>query len=187
MSYEVEQKYHVDDLQALLGRLDKIGAKAGSVESHRDTYFNHPCRDFAETKEALRIRRIDGIPHLTYKGRKLPGEIKARRELEWALGPGDSDGTQTEELWGMLGFRSVATVAKTRRNFRLADHLSKFAVMIDEVDRLGTFAEIELIVAEEPAVASARQEIADLAEQLGLIRDEPSSYLRMFLALDGGE
>ena len=184
MSYEVEQKYHVDDPADLAERLRALGGKTDGTERHQDTYYNHPCRDFAETKEALRIRRVDGIPHLTYKGTKLPGAVKARRELEWPLAPGDPDGQRNEELWQLLGFREVATVRKSRRSFRFDGHFSEFTVMIDEVDRLGNFAEIELVVAQTHAVESARQRILDFAEQLGLHRDEPRSYLRMFLGLD---
>lgn len=183
MTFEVEQKFYVDQRPQLESRLAELGAVAGPRQSHSDTYYNHPCRDFAETMEALRIRRIDGVPHLTYKGAKLPGEVKARRELEWSLAPGDLDGSRTEELWQMLGFRPVATVSKTRQTYALSGDLSVFSVVIDEVDRLGTFAEVELVVQQKAEVDLARRRVIELAGTLGLQRAESRSYLRMFLAL----
>jgi adenylate cyclase class 2 len=53
-------------------------------EYHEDTYFRHPCRDFAETDEALRIRirRFNGHfeAFLTYKGPRLTGTQKPGRK-----------------------------------------------------------------------------------------------------------
>jgi adenylate cyclase, class 2 len=55
---EVEQKYHVGDVSELERQLSRLGAKEEAVEQHRDTYYRHPARDFAQTREALRIRRV---------------------------------------------------------------------------------------------------------------------------------
>ena len=182
MTYEVEQKYHLKDLQAFERALHSCGAFEGPAEQHADTYYNHPCRDFSETTEALRIRRIGGVPMITYKGPKLPGSIKARRELEWCLGPGDGDGTCTQELLEHLGFKTVATVEKCRRPFTASDATGPFGVVIDEVQHLGLFAEIEVMVNFEGNIEQARQRIEDIANQLGLHQPEPQSYLRMVLA-----
>ncbi|GAA5510883.1 class IV adenylate cyclase [Novipirellula caenicola] len=183
--FEIEQKFHLDDVNAIEASLIDAGFQAVETQTHRDTYYNHPCRDFAESKEALRVRRIDGSPRITYKGTKLPGEIKARRELEWELGPGDADGEKTEELLQLLGFRRVAEVCKTRAVFEpaptAADDLDGFTVVIDDVDHVGQFAEIELIAESESAVEQARARIGLLTDRLGLQRSEPRSYLRMLL------
>ena len=58
MNYEVELKFRIDDPQRIAGLLDGLEATPGEIEQHRDTYFNHPARDFAETDEAFRIRSI---------------------------------------------------------------------------------------------------------------------------------
>ena len=187
MTFEVEQKFHVDDLESLERGLRDIGAQEGESQQHRDTYFNHPCRDFAETQEAFRVRRVGQVPMVTYKGPKLPGTIKARRELEWRLDPGDPNGEQMEALLDHLSFRKVATVCKRRRPFQGSDEVGEFVAVIDEVEELGLFAEIELIVERESQVEAARQRIDALAGRLGLHRAESQSYLRMVLALDQPE
>lgn len=182
--FEVEQKYHVEDLADLEQRLRQLGAIEQPVQQHVDTYYNHPSRDFAVTREALRVRRIDGIPLVTYKGTKLPGEVKARRELEWRLDPGDPDGTNMEELLQMLGFRRVAAVTKRRRSFQMPMESADFGIMIDRVDLLGSFAEIELIAPDADQIETARSKIIELAERLGLQLAESRSYLRMILERD---
>lgn len=184
MTFEVEQKFHVDDVVDLENRLRDLGAVETETQQHVDTYFNHPCRDFAETREAFRVRRINGVPMVTYKGTKLPGAIKARQELEWRLDPGDPNGNNMEQLLGHLSFRRVASVQKTRRLFTMPPSLGDIAVMIDRVESLGAFAEIEVIVDESTEVETARQRIASLALQLSLDRSESESYLSMLLSLD---
>ena len=56
---------------------------------------------------------------MTYKGPNLPGTVKARHELEWALHPSDPAGEQLEELLIRLGFEPVATVVKVRQSMVL--------------------------------------------------------------------
>lgn len=182
--FEVEQKFRVEDVRTLESQLERLGAHQEASESHRDTYYNHPSRDFGSTREALRIRRVNGTPMLTYKGPKLPGDVKARRELEWRLDPGDSDGTKTEELWVLLGFRRVETVVKERRPFGLPAPWADATVVIDCVERLGTFAEVEMIAKSEDGVENARRQILDLAAKLGLHAPERRSYLRILLQVD---
>ena len=187
MTYEVEQKFHLQNRAAFESELRSRGAAEEPVQIHSDTYYNHPCRDFAATHEAFRIRRVGGIPMITYKGSKLPGTVKARREMEWRLDPGDQDGEQTAELLELLGFKPVATLRKKRQPFVLADGAVNFGVVIDEVENLGEFVEIELLVKEEDEIESAREKIQSMATRLGLHQVEVRSYLRMILAENTSE
>jgi len=180
---EVEQKFIVEHSARLRQRLTEMDARSGPAEQHCDTYYNHPARDFAQTGEAFRIRRINDLPLITYKGRRLPGGIKARRELEWRLDPGDPEGNQMQELLGLLGFRRVATVKKRRFPYTSSDCKGEISMMIDEVESLGEFAEIELLVGSEADVEDARCRIASLAELLGLRLSQPNSYLELLLGL----
>jgi len=204
--FEIELKFAVTDLATFECRLAEIGALPQSVQVHSDTYYNHPCRDFVETREALRVRRCDGVPMITYKGAKLPGIVKARREMEWRLDPGDADGRKTEELLVALGFRHVATVSKRRQTFVIAgppgepSGMTKstppaaagqhsIAITIDQVEAVGTYTEIEITLdhaqPSEETLAVARAEISAIAVSLGLTEPEPRSYLRMLLDTSG--
>ena len=82
MNYEVELKFRIDDPQRIAGLLDGLEATPGEIEQHRDTYFNHPARDFAETDEAFRIRSIGDDNRLTYKGPLVDKQTKTRQEVE---------------------------------------------------------------------------------------------------------
>ena len=190
---EVETKYKLSDQADLQKRLADIGAVQGTTEQHADTYYRHPSRNFVETNEALRIRSINSVASVTYKGPKLPvgdSALKARKEIEWCLAPGDADGSQMEQLLLALGFTAVTTVRKERHSFRWPESdpkLSAFTVTIDQVQEVGLFAEIELLIEEHAPgeVDAAGERINDLAGQLGLSETVRESYLEMLLKKTG--
>lgn len=102
-------------------------------ETQLDTYVQHPSRDFRKTNEALRVREANGIFLLVYKGPRLPAKIKKRREIEYHVS------AEVFELFEALGFKKHCTIKKRRRFYRI-DGMS---VVLDDVDGLGSFIEIE--------------------------------------------
>ncbi len=200
-SIEVEQKFRLADPLLLLAKLLAAGATEIAVEHHADTYYRHPSRDFAQTREALRIRRIarstadsslsaekasvadessqSPETRVTYKGPYSTTGVKARPELEWRLDPCDEDGRNMQSLFEFLGFTSVMTVRKTRRSFLLGYGGRELVVTIDDAELLGTFAEVETIAADEQEIEACRGRISELAEMLDLRSPEGKSYLTM--------
>jgi adenylate cyclase, class 2 len=83
--YEVEQKYPLADVAAVEAALARLGATWHGTAEQVDRYFNHPCRDFAVTDEALRLRRTDAALAITWKGPRLDATAKTRREIELPL------------------------------------------------------------------------------------------------------
>ena len=144
---EVEVKHRVDPPDGLesLRRtfVQRFGAVFRTVEE-TDTYFNAPDRDFAQTDEALRLRRrraVHGMSDengdendskaygsrtelfLTYKGPKLDPATKTRHEIDLPLG--NAAGVfsaaatadqymQFRSLLLSLGYRVAGTVKKVR-------------------------------------------------------------------------
>jgi len=181
VTFEVEQKFPVDDLAAVEAGLRARGAEIGPPVVEVDRYFNHPARDFSETDEAVRIRR-KGEKHLiTYKGPKIDATTKTRREIELPLGGGQGTVEAWSELLTALGFRHVAEVRKIRRRTHVEHEGRTVEATLDQVDGLGDFVEIEL-VANEDDLDAARACLASLAESLGLGRSERRSYLELLLA-----
>ncbi len=188
---EVELKFQVIDHADILSRLTTLGAKADGIEDHQDTYYRHPCRDFAQTKEALRIRRVktrqhDDLPptaesRITYKGPKFPGVVKARQELEWDVESCDHDAQNFEQLLGQLGFIPALTVCKQRRSHQVTYREQTLIVALDVVEELGSYIEIETIAEEPDQVAAAQALVQEFAAVLGLDSPEPRSYLSMRL------
>lgn len=134
-----------------------------------DEYFNHPCRDFAATDEALRLRKEpDG--KITYKGPKLDRATKTREEIEVDI----DDVEKMSQILARLGFRSVAKVSKRRKEYVL----DGVTVSLDRVAGLGDFVELEI---QGENAEEGRSRIEKLRDELGLAGSERRSYLEMLM------
>jgi adenylate cyclase class 2 len=181
MSYEVEVKYRTPDHATLADRLFALGGVAGPEIVHEDEYLGHPCRDFAQTNEALRLRRVGDANRITYKGPRREGPTKTREEIEIPFGDGAEPRDAMRRLFVQLGFRPVASIRKVRRPFHLTYQGRAIEVVLDEAEGLGTFAEVEAIAASESDLPAAQGAVLALARELDLTEVEPRSYLRMWL------
>ncbi len=184
MAIEVEQKFQVYDVADLERRLRALGAQQRETADQTDRYFAHPGRNFAQTDEALRLRRIGELNFITYKGPKLDATTKTRREIEIGLAPGQAAAGDAADLLSAIGFTTVAEVSKRRRDFTVTWHGQAIGVSLDEVAELGDFVELE-IVTTAADVDRARQLLASLAVELDLRNGERRSYLELLLAARG--
>ena len=174
--YEVELK-----LRAAHGpvreRLRELGAEAVGRVEQEDTYYDAPHRSFAETDEALRVRRERDADRttvrLTYKGPLVEAESKTREEHETAV----ADETEVRAILDGLGFARAATVRKERERFT---H-DGYTVTLDSVDGLGEFVEVER---EAEVVEAVREGAVAVVRDLGLDPEAQvrTSYLGLLLA-----
>ena len=181
MSYEVEVKYRSVDHDQLRRRLIEAGAREAAPVDQEDLYLSHPSRDFAQTNEALRLRRIGGDNRITYKGPRFPGPTKTREEIELPFEEGEDAFRRLSRLFENLGFRPVASVRKRRTTFHLPRPPHEIEVSLDRAEGLGDFAEIEAIAPAQADLPAAQSAVLELAARLGLDQVEPRSYLRMIL------
>jgi len=186
--YEVELKFHLADTAALENRLVQLAARFRDPIEQVDRYFAHPCRDFARTDEAVRLRQVGDHVELTWKGPRTDAAAKTRREIELALPSptvpsGDAAAAtiaRWTELLEALGFRRVMEVAKRRRPARVVWQGTEVEVAIDRVTGLGDFVELE-IRAEQGEVPLAQACLQSLAQELGCSSPERRSYLELIL------
>ncbi|WP_049970397.1 class IV adenylate cyclase [Haladaptatus cibarius] len=180
--YEVEVKVRADH-EAVRNRLNELGANLLGKVTQEDFYYNAPHRDFAETDEALRVRRESGdeepVEVVTYKGPLVEEESKTRKEHETVVGDGDT----VDALLSALGFDATETVHKERERFEL----DGYVVTLDSVTGLGEFVEVEAKAAETD-VESVREGAYDVLTDLNLDPNDQvrTSYLGLLLA-DTGE
>jgi adenylate cyclase class 2 len=178
--YEVEVKVRAEH-GPVRDRLAALDAVFVDAVVQTDTYYDAPDRSFAETDEALRIRRErprDGgetETAITYKGPKVDDTSKTREEHQ----TGVTDPAAAEGVLEGLGYEAAATVRKERERFAVGEP----TVTLDDVDGLGTFVEVELDVEAESAVPEARERAFEVLEALGLDPDAGirTSYLGLRL------
>ncbi|NPA22893.1 MAG: class IV adenylate cyclase [Crenarchaeota archaeon] len=179
--YEVEIKYKLPDEAASRIEREIINGKwrfLYEVEE-RDVYLAHPCRNFAETDEALRIR-VEKKGHsccvlLTYKGPRIGGEGKTREEISVEV----EDADKCLAVLERLGFKKVADIVKRRRVYE-KDNLT---LTVDDVEGLGRFVEIECITDREDLIEECVRSIKNVALELGLDDSliERRTYLELVL------
>lgn len=189
--YEVEQKFRVADTAAVERRLVSLAARFRDPLEQMDRYFAHPCRDFARSDEALRLRRCGAEVMVTWKGPRIDTASKTRLEMELGVAqaeplPGGPPGGQATvdrwtELLEALGFRRVRDVVKRRRPARVPWQGTEVEVALDSVAGLGDFLELEL-QAGAGEVPQARACIDALARELGCAESERRSYLELLTA-----
>lgn len=174
---EVEVKAHApEDQDALVKKLDEIGAKRVGEEYQEDIYFNAPHRDFAQTDEALRIRKVQQGDaedlFITYKGAKMDDVSKTRKEVEVGI----EDSAKVADIFQSLSFRPVATVRKKRTIYSLND----LVITLDQVQGVGKFVEIEKELEEGEDTKEALDKIFTTYSQLGIEEGfERRSYLEL--------
>jgi adenylate cyclase class 2 len=180
MLLEVEQKFPLGDLAAMRQSLAHLGASFEPAIEQADVYFAHPCRDFKETDEALRIRRVGEDNFVTYKGPKLDAITKTRREIEFPLAAGDAGFRSFAELLEVLGFLRVFEVRKERVPGTLTWEGTEVHVSLDTVVGLGTYLELE-VVTDDAEAEAAKVCLASLANRLQLSQSERRGYLDLLI------
>ena len=164
---EVEVKYRCPDHDKIRSLLLEMKAVFVGVIEQVDTYFQHPCRDFVETDEALRIRRMKDRSIITYKGPKEGGWAKTRIEVEVEVSSAD----EAAKILEMLGFKPVAVIHKRREIY----HVDGVEVSLDVIEGVGKFVELE-------DKGGGLDNIKRLVKELGLIEGPIyKSYLELYL------
>lgn len=168
---EIEVKVRADH-QQVKKLLADMGADPIGVQHHRDTYFNAPHRDFANTDEALRIRWVNGRSVMTYKGKKLDTVSKTREEFETEVAGGNA-----RSILLALGFYESGFVKKTREVFKYEN----MTICLDNVGDLGEFIEVEIIA--ESDIETHKKQIFSFLKKFGIGEEDSirTSYLEMVL------
>lgn len=162
---EVEVKYRA--VPQIREKLASLNFSPAGRQFEEDVYFQHPCRDFASTDEALRVRFVDSRVEITYKGPRFGLGAKTRFE---ASSPA---GGAIVQILEKLGFVEVARVRKRREFYKRGEVF----VSVDWVEGLGEFVEIE--VKTEGEVENAVRLVREVAEELGLVEEVRETYLEL--------
>jgi len=202
--YEVEVKVRAEH-ETVRERLATLDVRFRGTVTQEDTYYDAPHREFADTDEALRIRREKSVEAgagdgdegtsehdgsgtdagvettiLTYKGPLVDSESKTRREAETAV----EDAEELSEILSALGFTPAATVSKERSVYTAS---GEGTVALDRVAEVGEFVEIEFEADGGDGIDAAREHAYGVLRDLGL---DPENGIRtsyLGLLLDGGE
>ena len=149
---EIELKFKVEDINGLLDKLGDMNCEISEVLSQNDTIYvsdlNHV--ESVEGSIWLRVRKENEKVELNLK--KQSARIQESKEIEFEV----SSYEKANQLLETLGYQKWVVVNKKRRYSKYLN----YNLCIDEVERLGSFLEIELLVDEE----DKKDYISDLLE-----------------------
>jgi predicted adenylyl cyclase CyaB len=156
----VELKCRCADLEAVRRRADALGARDAGLLVQRDTFFTGP-------RARLKLRELQGpegarAELISYER----PDLKRARTSRYRIAPVDDPDALAAVLAHALG--EAGTVSKRRRLYLLRST----RIHLDEVEGLGSFVELETVLAEGRPEADGHAELAELAAALGLDGEE---------------
>lgn len=182
---EVEKKARVADPEGMEKRLWRIGRPVGEID-YSDTYFTY-SHVAGYTDERFRLREHPGGARVTAKEEMEGGDAEVSLEREFEV----DDPEAFRGFAKMFGFRVLIEKRKRGKRFALNSVQDKesgpFAELV-EVEGLGWFIEIEVMVKDRSEVEGARRGIGRAFQELG-VKDssfEPRPYTLMLYELKHG-
>lgn len=135
---EIELKFKIKDKDKLLNRLDNLDCKMGELIEQKDIIYVNDLNNIESVEGSvwLRLRKEQDNIELNYK--KQSSRKQESKEIEFGVDSYEKARQFLEEL----GYKKWVEVNKKRRYFKYLN----YNLCIDEVERLGFFIEIELLV-----------------------------------------
>ena len=153
MPSNIEIKARVSDPEAILAKARKLAGDEPEIILQTDTFFH------AETGR-LKIREFaDGTGELISYHRP---DAEGPKTSSYGIAPTNDAGVLKDVLAAALPVRGVV---KKKRLLFLA---GRTRIHLDEVEGLGSFMELEVVLAEDDDPMDGEKEAADLMKKLGI-------------------
>ena len=160
----IEIKASVSDLGAIRRRASAIASGSSQVIDQIDTFFT-------VSHGRLKVRRFaDGSGELIAYRRK---DQSGPKVSSYSIVPTDDAAALVEILAKLAPIRG--RVVKSRELLLIG----RTRVHLDEVESLGSFVELEVVLNDDEPAESGTQEAHELMERLGIPRDSlvPDAYI----------
>ena len=175
---EVEVKLKIDNRTSVEEQLRDHGFCLHKRVKETDTYFDGGLYGIKKSGQALRVRKtvdyMTGVEksELNFKGAKIDTVSMARLELETEVENGDV----AMKILEVIGFHKAEPRVIKERWLMSRDDLH---ACLDEVEGLGSFLELEIMVEDEGNRPEALGRIEEILEKLGYTMKDTTrvSYL----------
>lgn len=156
---EIELKFKIENIERILTFLEKQGCEISPMNYQYDTIYVKDLNHVESTEGSiwLRVRKTNDKIELNYK--KQSAKKMESEEIEFEV----SSYEKANSFLKALGFQEWVQVNKKRRYTKYQD----YNICIDEVERLGTFMEIELLI-EDQTNEDYEEKILNVAKEMGI-------------------
>lgn len=177
---EVEVKIPVENTETIKEKLLQNGFIYQKTVTETDTYYTSDHYDMRKQDKALRIRKTENVDtgevkaQLNCKGPKLDQVSMTRKETEIDI----QEPEKMEDILTELEFYPAFCRVKKTRAYYTKDNMTAAA---DQVENLGSFLELEIIVEKEDEREAGLDVIYETMKSLGCEKAETvqTSYLSM--------
>lgn len=156
---EIELKFKVDSFDSIIAKLVSDDCKISDEVNQSDTIYVSDLSD-TESKEGslwLRVRKVNDTIEMNLK--KQSKEKMESEEIEFEV----SDYDLANKFLLTLGYKPWVQVNKKRKYSKY----NNVNICMDEVERLGCFIELELLIDENNDIDYERELLA-VADTLGI-------------------
>jgi adenylate cyclase class 2 len=161
MVREIEVKYHVDDLEALLVVLKARGIELSDPVYQDDQAYAPDGWQFGDSKLGVSFARLRTVDGRHYFAVKQPGE-NAQACLEYETEVADRAAMHGAILH--MGYHPTVRVAKARRTATL----ERCSLCVDDVEGVGAFLELERMVPDDMPAEAIQAELAAFVAAFGV-------------------
>lgn len=156
---EIELKFKVENIEEIISFLEKNNCKISSPTYQNDTIYVKDLDNVESTEGSiwLRIRKTNEIVELNYK--KQSAKKMESEEIEFQVNSYE----KANSFLKALGFKEWVQVNKKRQYSKYQD----YNICIDEVEKLGTFIEIELLINEQNDI-NYEEQLLNVAKEIGI-------------------
>ena len=158
---EVEVKYRIRDVEALLVALKMCGVELGVPFCQDDQAYAPDGWAYGDDRRGVpfaRLRTVDGRHVFTLK--RPTENVLSCEEHETAV----ADRDQMHRAVVAMGFRPTVRIVKMRRTGTLGD----LVLCVDELDGLGVFLEVERMVPDGVPGEAVQAELSRFVGSLGI-------------------
>lgn len=156
---EIELKFKVENKNDIISFLEKNNCEISPINYQNDTIYVSDLNNVESTEGStwLRVRKTNELVELNYK--KQSAKKMESEEIEFEVNSYEL----ANKFLKALGFKEWVQVNKQRRYTKY----KKYNICIDEVEKLGTFVEIELLI-DDNNDTDYEQELLDIAKVIGI-------------------
>ena len=158
---EIEVKYRIDDLEALLIALKSRGIELSDPVEQDDQAYAPAHWQFGDSKLGVSFLRLRTTRERHYFTLKQPAG-NAQACLEYETEVADREAMHAAALH--MGYKPTVRIIKTRRTAALGN----CSLCVDDVDGIGGFIELERLAADDTDAAAEQAELAAFIESLGI-------------------
>ena len=176
---EIEASFYLDDgYDNLIANVNNQGFEFEEKIVEEDTYYTDKSMSFIKDRICLRTRKTnEEYLELTYKPKTDDNTEKyGKKEVNLSIDPKDSK--DVKYVLNELGYDVYVSFKKKREIYSKTINGFKYSVMIDEIENVGRYVELEILAHTEEEKEKLHDELDNFVESMGCnkLREKDKPY-----------